>query len=124
MGFKIDYSGKKIIATFSGQLIESHILNAFIEITEKGDIKNITHILFDYTNITSFTIVPDFIETIKIYTKFSVSWNKNINAIAVTTNTNLTAVMAKIIKHNKELIWNYMLFDNLNDALRFCNENE
>lgn len=124
MSFEIEYSEKMIGATFNGEISGSHIMKAFVEVTENGNIESLNHIIFDYTNITSFTTVTDFVEITKTFTQFSVAWNKNINAITVTTNTNLRKVITEVMKHKKDLVWNYMLFDNLNDALKWCDKNE
>lgn len=124
MSFEIEYSEKMIVATFNGEISGSHIIKAFVEVTENGNIEDLNHIIFDYTNITSFTTVTDFVKITKTFTKFSVDWNKNISAITVTTNTNLQNVITEVMKHKKKLIWNYMLFENLNDALKWCSKNE
>jgi len=124
MSYKINYFEKKVIATFKSDIGESDIKKAFLEVVENSNIKKLKSIIFDYTNITSYTITNDFVNTVKIYTRFSTAWNENINAIAVATNENIKNINLELAKHKDKLIWNYMLFENLDEALKWCNENE
>lgn len=124
MSYKNSFTNNRAICTFNGDLKELEIRYAFLDLIESKDIKKLKSIIFDFTNINSYILPEDHINTIKNYTRFSVSWNKNINAIAVGTNENIRKGLADILTHKKELVWNYMLFDNLNDALKWCNKND
>ena len=126
MSFKIDFLGTKVIATFSKEVQEDEIKDAFLYVVENGNVKKLKHIIFDYTNTIEYAIPDNFLETVQVFTKFSQTWNTNINAIAVATNQNLRIVTNEIIKNSEKLnlLWNYMLFDDLTKALNWCKQNE
>ena len=124
MSYTIDFLDKKVVATFSGDIEGEEIENAFVNVIENGDIKKLKSIIFNYSNVTSYTVPENFLETVKAFTRFSTSWNKNINAIAVGTNETLKKVNKKLAEHKKELVWSYLHFENLESALSWCNKNE
>ncbi len=117
MSVKIKIKKEGVIATFSGNIEENEIRNTFIDIIEKVNIKKIAFFLFDFTDITSYTIPPNYMNLIKMITHFSVSYNEDIKAIIVATHPNIVSVVNEIMKNKAELKWEYFLFDNINDAL-------
>ena len=112
MSFKINFLDNKVIATFSNEVHKDDIRNAFLYVVENGNIKKLKHIIFDYTITTEYSIPEDFLETVQVFTKFSQTWNTNINAITVATNENLRFVSKEVIKNSQklDLLWNYILF--------------
>lgn len=123
MSFTIEILGERAITTFSNSVEENEIKNAFIKITEIASIEKLNYIIFNFTDITSYTIPKDYMNIVKIVTHFSSEWNKDIKALTVATHPNIRAITTEIIKHNNELNWEYLLFDNLVDAYNWCSEN-
>ncbi|AOW19971.1 hypothetical protein [Urechidicola croceus] len=70
MKFEIIYTNNKAITTFKDDIGGYEILKAFTEIIDYIDLDNLKYIIFDYSNITSFTIPPDYIKTLKTFTQF------------------------------------------------------
>lgn len=126
MGFKIESKRNLIIVTFSNVYVKGDIMNSFIYITENFSIKNTKHIIFDYSNIEDFPIPKNYIETLKTLTKFSISWNKNMKLLSVAKNKNIRNMVNGIIEYNKDknLLWDYLLFDNIKDAELWCVEHK
>ena len=120
MSVKIKIKNNGVIATFSGNIEENEIRDTFIDIIEKVNIKKIAFFLFDFTAITSYTIPPNYMNILKMITHFSVSYNEEIKAIIVATHPNITSVVKEVIVNQKELKWEYFLFDNIDDALNCC----
>ncbi len=116
MSVKIKFLKNGVIATFNGNIEEHEIRDTFIDIIEKVSIKKITYFLFDFTHITSYTIPLNYMNIVKMITHFSVSYNEDIKAITVATHPNITSVVREIVKNQKELKWDYFLFDKLLDA--------
>lgn len=123
MSVKIKIKKDGVIATFSGNIEENEIRDTFIDIIEEINIKKITFFLFDFTAITSYTIPPNYMNILKMITHFSASYNKNVKAIIVATHPNITSVVEEIINNQEELKWEYLLFDNFDDALLAINPN-
>ncbi len=123
MSFTIKILKESAIATFSNSVEENEIKNAFIKVTESVSIEKLNYIIFDYSNITSYTIPKDYINTLKMVTHFSTNWNRNIKAVTVATNKNIRTAVTEIMKHNKDLKWEYHLFEDLDVALKWCIEN-
>lgn len=121
MSVKIKFPKKGVIATFNGNIEENEIRDTFIDIIEKVSIKKITYFLFDFSDITSYTIPPNYINIVKMITHFSVSYNENIKALIVATHPSITSVVSEIIKNQEELKWEYFLFDKLSDAQKLIN---
>ena len=116
MSVKIKFLKKGVIATFNGNIGENEIRDTFIDIIEKVSIKKITYFLFDFTDITSYTIPPNYMNIVKMITYFSVSYNENIKGIIVATHQSITSVVSEIINNQEELKWEYFLFDKLSNA--------
>jgi hypothetical protein len=116
MSVKIKIKKEGVIATFIGNIEENEIRDTFIDIIEKVSIKKITFFLFDFTNITSYTIPPNYMNLLKMITHFSVSYNENIKAIIVAKHPNITSVVNEIIANKEELKWEYFLFEDLKSA--------
>ena len=122
MGFKINSKKNLITVTFSKIYVKGDIINSFIYITENFSLKNIKHIIFDYSNIEDFPMPKNYIKTLKTLTKFSISWNKNMTLLSVAQNENIRSMVNGIIEYSgdKGLLWKYLLFDNLKDAHLWC----
>jgi len=120
MSVKLNFQKDKVIATFSGNIEENEVRNTFIDIVEKVSIKKMSCIIFDFTNILSYTIPPDFINLLKMVTHFSASWNGNVKGIMIATRPNVVKAANQIINNQALLKWDYFLFDNLNDVLNCC----
>ena len=116
MSVKIKFLKNGVIATFSSNIEENEIRDAFIDIIEKVSIKKITYFLFDFTDIISYTIPPNYMNIVKMITHFSVSYNEDIKALIVATHPSITSVVSEIINNQEELKWEYFLFDKLSDA--------
>ncbi|MFK5878013.1 MAG: hypothetical protein QM478_00810 [Flavobacteriaceae bacterium] len=116
MSVKIKIKNNGVIATFSGNIEENEIRDTFIDIIEKVNIKKIAFFLFDFTNITSYTIPPNYMNLLKMITHFSVSYNEDIKALIVATHPSITIVVSEIINNQEELKWEYFLFDKLSDV--------
>ena len=116
MSVKIKFLKNGVIATFSSNIEENEIRDAFIDIIEKVSIKKINYFLFDFTDITSYTIPPNYMNIVKMITHFSVSYNEDIKALIVATHPSITSVVSEIINNQEELKWEYYLFDKLSDA--------
>ena len=101
MSVKIKFLKDGVISTFSGNIEENEIRDTFIDIIEKVSIKKITYFLFDFTDITSYTIPPNYMNIVKMITHFSVSYNENIKGIIVATHPSITSVASEIIITDK-----------------------
>lgn len=121
MSVKIKFLKKGVIATFNGNIEENEIRDTFIDIIEKVSIKKITYFLFDFSDINSYTIPPNYMNIVKMITHFSVSYNENIKGIIVATHPSITSVVSEIINNQEELKWEYFLFENIDDALLMAN---
>ena len=126
MSFNIDFLQKKIIVTFNNPYEKGDIRNSFINITENINLKKIDHLIYDYSNIKSFSTPKEYIKILKLLTKFSTSWHNNLNILCIAKNIDLRNMITTIIGYNKnlDLKWNYMLFKNLEETLKWCAENE
>lgn len=122
MGFNTEFHKEKVIITFDQVYNKGDIMDSFISLTENVSLKKMNHLIFDYSKVNSFPIPEEYITHLKLLTKFSLSWNKNINIISIATNSNIKKMVTGIINYNKggKLQWNYMLFESLNDALKWC----
>lgn len=126
MGFKIDSKKNLIIVTFNSIYVKGDIMNSFIYITENFLLKNIKRIIFDYSNVEYFPEQKNYIKSLKTLTKFSISWNKNMTLLSVAQNENIRSMVNGIIEYNKgkDLLWEYLLFNNLKDAELWCIEHK
>jgi len=116
MSFKINYQTEKIIATFKDNLENLELTKAFFEMIETVSIININYLIFDLTDITSYTIPENYIEKLKLNTQFSTSWNSNIAVIFIATNSEIRQMVTGFINHNEDLKWEYHLFDDMENV--------
>ena len=123
MSVKIKFLKEGVIATYTGNIEDNEIRDTFIDIIHKVNIDKINFILFDFTNIISYTIPPNSINIVKMITHFSVSHNEDIKAITVATHPNIIRLVNEIVKNQEDLKWEYFLFDNLSDAQRLITNN-
>ena len=123
MSVKIKFLKEGVIATYSGNIEDNEIRNTFIDIVDKVDINKISFILFDFTDITSYTVPPNLMNIVKMITHFSVSYNEDIKAITVATHPNIIRLVNEIVKNQEDLKWEYFLFDNLSDAQKLIESN-
>ncbi len=113
MSFTLKYYPKKVIATFKNTVAYLELTRAFVEIVETVDIKKLSFIIFDFTKITSYTIPEDYLERVKFVTRFSVSWNSNIDIIFIATNPNVRHMATAYVNHKDNLKWKYHLFKDM-----------
>ena len=116
MSFTLKFYAKKVIVTFSNIVKNLELTNAFIEIIETVSIKKLSFIVFDFTNIHSYSIPDDYMERVKFVTHFSASWNSNIDIIFIATNPDVRHLATAYINHKDNLKWNYYLFKNMETA--------
>lgn len=121
MSYTIDYKDSKVLVTFDEDLKEGEITTAFLEIVDVIDIKDIKHIIFDCSRAKNYTYPKDFKTRVQVVTRFSTSWNSNINIIFVATNPQVIYMVNGFINHDDDLKWKYHLFENLENALVYCN---
>lgn len=124
MSFKIDFLDSKVIATFSEDLKEGEITTAFLEIVDTIDIKEISHIIFDCSKAIDYAFPKDYMTRVKVVTHFSTAWNSNVNMIFVTTNSQVKYMVTGFMNHDEDLKWTYHLFENLKEALDWCDKND
>jgi hypothetical protein len=124
MSFKIDFLGKKIIATFSKDLKEGELTTAFIEIVDTINIKEVNHIIFDCSKALDYNYPSDYMTRTKVITQFSTAWNADVKVIFVATNLQVRQMALGLVNHYDDLEWTYHLFENISDAHRLCNESE
>lgn len=116
MSFTTKYYPKKAIATFKNEVNSLEPTNAFVELVETANIKKLDYILFDFADITSYTIPEDYMERVKFVTKFSVSWNSNIDVIIIATNPDIRFMITAYINHKDNLKWKYHLYYDMESA--------
>jgi len=116
MSFTTKYYPKIAIAIFKNEVYSLEPTNAFIELVETANIKKIDYILFDFTGIASYTIPEDYMERVKFVTKFSVSWNSNIDVIIIATNPEIRFMITAYINHKENLKWKYHLYHDMESA--------
>lgn len=124
MGFKINILDKKATVTFNETAEENEITNAFLEVVDTISIKKLNYIIFDCTNVINYAVPADYMARVKVVTHFSTAWNSNITIIFVATNSEIRFMATAFINHTEDLKWNYMLFDNLEETLKWCDKNE
>lgn len=124
MGFKLEIFKKKAIATFTSKVEETGITNAFLEIVDTISVEKLDFIIFDCTKVIDYTIPADYMTRVKLVTHFSTTWNANISLIFIATNSEIQYMATAFINHNEDLKWNYMLFEDLDTTLKWCDENE
>lgn len=125
MSYKTDYYEDKIIATFTGNIEKNEIRYSFLEILENVSIKKIKHLIYDYSGVENYEVPDDILDTVKNYTKFSETWNNKVNIIAVGTHQNVQKAANIIIENRKnlDLIWDYLLFEDMETAMEWCEKN-
>ncbi|PCI11390.1 MAG: hypothetical protein COB73_02185 [Flavobacteriaceae bacterium] len=122
MSFTIKYYPKIAIATFKSEVKSLEPTNAFVELVETGNIKKIDYIIFDFTDITAYTVPEDYMERVKFVTEFSVSWNSNIDVIIIATNPEIRFMITAYINHKDNLKWKYHLFNDMESAKKIFPE--
>lgn len=122
MSFELLYLKDRTIATFRSDVKENEIKNAFIEIVDNISIKKIDFLIFDFTNITSYTIPKDPIETLKTITLFSATWNTDIKVAVIASNSNVRTVIKEVIKRQEEFNWEFNLFEEFQTGINWCED--
>ena len=112
MPYKINILDKKATATFNDTAAKHEITNAFLEIVDTVDVKELNFIIFDCSKVVNYSIPADYIWRVKVLTRFSESWNENITIIFVATNSEIR-YMVKTYIDRSDLKWDYHLFENL-----------
>jgi hypothetical protein len=124
MPYKINIINKKGIITFNDTAAKKEITNAFLEIVENVDVKELDYIIFDCTEVINYVLPADYLWRGKLITKFSESWNPNITIICVATNSEIRFMASAFVKISKELKWNYKLFKNLEETNQWLDKND
>lgn len=122
MSYLLNFFDKKAIATFSEDLKEGEITDAFLEIVDTINIKEINHIIFDCSKAIDYTYPKDYMTRVKLVTQFSTTWNTDINIIFVATNKQVRYMATGFINHDDDLKWKYHLFENMKEAIAFTNQ--
>ncbi len=113
MSFKINFSKKKATVIFNNSAEENEITNAFLEIVETVSIKKLTYIIFDCSEVVSYSIPADYLTRVKVLTRFSTAWNSDINIIFIATNSEIRRMATDFINLGDDLKWEYFLFDDM-----------
>lgn len=122
MSFKIEIANKQALIRFNNEVKENEIKNAFIELTEQISIKDLTAIILDFSTISSYTIPHNYLETLKMITLFSETWNATIKVAVIATHINIRIVVSEIIKRSAEFKWEYNLFEESAAAFEWLNQ--
>ncbi len=121
MPYKINILKKRVLVTFDDTAAKKEITNAFLEIVETIDIKELNYIIFDCSKVINYVLPADYLWRGKLITKFSESWNPNITILCVATNPEIRFMASAFVNISEQLKWNYKLFKNLNEAMYFLN---
>lgn len=125
MSYTLDYYPKKVIATFKNDIELLEISKAFLEVIETVSIINLNYLVFNLTNITSYTIPDNPLERLKLITQFSTAWNSNITVIFVATNSEIKHMVTGFMIHsqsNDDIHWQYHLFEDMESARKKFNK--
>lgn len=122
MSYILNFSNKKVITTFSNDVKEGELTAAFLEIIDTINIKEINHIIFDFSKAIDYSYPKDYMTKVKVVTQFSTAWNANINMIFVATNKQVRHMVNGFMNHYDDLKWKYHLFENINEALKISDE--
>lgn len=125
MSYTLDFYPKKVIATFKNTVELLEISKAFFEVIETVSIINLNNLVFNLTDITSYTIPDNYIERLKLNTQFSTSWNANITVVFVTTNSEIKHMVTGFMNHsqsNDDVQWQYHLFKDMESARKKFNK--
>ncbi|OIQ38257.1 MAG: hypothetical protein BM563_06450 [Bacteroidetes bacterium MedPE-SWsnd-G1] len=123
MSFELKFLKDRVIANFEGEVKAYEIKDAFIDIVENVSIKKLDLLIFDFTEIISYTPPKDYLETLRLITLFSSTWNPQIKVAIIALETNIRMVMNEVIKRQEEFTWEFKLFDNLESGRKWCQEN-
>lgn len=122
MSYILKFYDKKIITTFSEGVKEGELTAAFLEIIDTINIKDVNHLIFDFSKAIDYTYPTNYMTKVKVVTQFSTAWNSDINMIFVATNIQVRHMVTGFINHDKDLKWKYSLFEKLEEALLFSNK--
>ena len=115
MPYKINILDKKATATFNDTAAKHEITNAFLEIVDTVDVKELHFIVFDCSEVVNYLIPADYLWRVKVLTRFSESWNPNITIIFVATNSEIQFMAKAYMNLSENLKWDYKLFENLEE---------
>ena len=124
MPFEINIIDKRATATFNDTAAENEITNAFLEIVDTISIKKLNYIIFDCTEVINYVIPSDYMRRVKVVTHFSTSWNSEVTIIFVATNSEIRYMATAFMNHSEDLKWEYELFENLEETLKWCDKND
>lgn len=120
MSFKLNFLKDRVIAIFHNDVLENEIKNAFVDLVDSVSIKKIDFLIFDFSGIKSYTIPKDYMETLKMITLFSSTWNPDIKVALIATNSNIRTVVHTIMEKQEEFSWEFKLFEETNVAINWC----
>lgn len=124
MSFKLNFLKDRVVATFENDVLENEIKNAFIELVDSVSIKKIKFLIFDFSGIESYHIPKDYMETLKMITLFSSTWNTEIKVAIIATNPNIKTVVNGILEKQEDFAWKFNLFKEIQSGIDWCEENK
>ena len=123
MSFELNFLKDRVTANFSSDVKAYEIKDAFLEIVENVNIKKIDFLMFDFTKIISYTPPKDYMETLKLITLFSSTWNPQIKVAIIASEPNIIMVMNEVIKLQEEFTWEFKLFEDKVSGIKWCEKN-
>ena len=123
MSFELNFLKDRVTANFSSDVKAYEIKDAFLEIVENVNIKKIDFLMFDFTKTISYTPPKDYMETLKLITLFSSTWNPQIKVAIIASEPNIIMVMNEVIKLQEEFTWEFKLFEDKVSGIKWCEKN-
>lgn len=122
MCFQIEWIKNNVYVKFYGTLTpeDFHQANGLIYGDDRFD--NMIYQIADFTDALSINLTLDKVKVISVLEKSATRWNESVKVAHVTTDTELKNRVHSYEKEMQKTNWSCRLFENLDNAITWCNE--
>ena len=122
MSYQISWTENDVLITFEGEVDFHEITEVDDNLYEDPRYDKQRYQIWDFREVNNFKITPIEARVIGVLDKNSSVWNNNIKLAAVSTDKHIIEMTLEYRNELKETNWQVRIFDNMQEAQKWCLE--
>lgn len=122
MNYQIEWRGNNCVITYSGMLSLDDITKSVSKTVADPRFDTSKYQIGDFLNVKGIDFGIKEIQIISAMEKAAGHWNKKLKVASIATDPLLIELIVEYNRHMLFSNWQTQLFNNMEEALQWCNE--
>ena len=122
MNYKFKWRSSDVHVIFEGDIYFNDINQSGNRIYGDSRFDLMRYAIFDFYNVKSFNLTTDEVEIISELDISASNWNRRLKLACIANDNFTNEKLLLYVKLMKDNNWNTKLFNNLKEAIEWCNE--